>query len=383
MTTRRMLYLQFNNPGAYPPLMHSARILADAGWQVRLLGVGTSFTEGFKTTAHPRIETRLLPNAAGGWRLKFWYLHYGLRAFLTVALWRPRWIYVSDPLAAPFGCVLWLLGWRRLIYHEHDAPAAEGQNGFMRFVLRCRLRLARQAEIVVAPNRTRAELLREASGREHPVFCVWNCPHSSELAPLGSDMVGEDDFVVVYHGSINADRVPMPLIAALRHTPEAVKLHIIGYETVAGAVAQILAAAAAWGLGERVRYLGAFATREEILQIARGCQLGVALFPQDPDSDINLRLMAGASNKIFDYLACGLPVLTSRSPDWIALIEAHGLGFTCDPGDELALAAVLRQASEQRDALRAMGEAGRRKILGEWHYERCFAPVLAALEGPP
>lgn len=383
MKNRRMLYLQFNNPGAYPPLMHSARVLADSGWQVRLLGVSISFTEGFKTAAHPRIETRLLPNAPGGWRLKLWYFHYGLRALLMVALWRPQWIYLSDPLSAPLGCLLWLLGRRRLVYHEHDAPTADGQNGFMRFVLRCRLRLARQAAIVIAPNLTRAERLRAESGRVRPVLCVWNCPHSSELVPLAGKASDESDFVIVYHGSINADRVPMPLIAALRQAPTAVKLHIIGYETVAGAVARILAAAAAWGLGERVRYLGAFATREEILQIAHRCQLGVALFPQDPDSDINLRLMAGASNKIFDYLACGLPVLTSSSPDWIALIEAHGLGFTCDPSDEQALAAVLRHAYEQRDALRAMGEAGRRKILDEWHYERCFAPVLAALEGPP
>ena len=37
---RRILYVQFTNPAAYPPLEHSARILADAGWDVMFLGTG-------------------------------------------------------------------------------------------------------------------------------------------------------------------------------------------------------------------------------------------------------------------------------------------------------------------------------------------------------
>ena len=31
---RSVLYLQYTSPANYPPLEHSSRILADAGWQV-------------------------------------------------------------------------------------------------------------------------------------------------------------------------------------------------------------------------------------------------------------------------------------------------------------------------------------------------------------
>ena len=31
---RRIMYVQYVNPGMYPPLEHSSRILADAGWEV-------------------------------------------------------------------------------------------------------------------------------------------------------------------------------------------------------------------------------------------------------------------------------------------------------------------------------------------------------------
>ena len=31
---KRVVYVQYTNPAAYPPLEHSSRILADAGWQV-------------------------------------------------------------------------------------------------------------------------------------------------------------------------------------------------------------------------------------------------------------------------------------------------------------------------------------------------------------
>jgi hypothetical protein len=34
----KILYLQYTNPAAYPPLEHNSRILANEGWQVLFLG---------------------------------------------------------------------------------------------------------------------------------------------------------------------------------------------------------------------------------------------------------------------------------------------------------------------------------------------------------
>jgi hypothetical protein len=52
----------------------------------------------------------------------------------------------------------------------------------------------------------------------------------------------------------------------------------------------------------------------------------------------------------------------------------------CNPADVNSLAAVMTWCVEHREQVRAMGEAGRRRILAEWNYERQFHDVAQALQ---
>ena len=55
---RPILYVQYTNPGAYPPLEHSARILADRGWKVHFLGTGSLGAHALQFEVHPNIAVR-------------------------------------------------------------------------------------------------------------------------------------------------------------------------------------------------------------------------------------------------------------------------------------------------------------------------------------
>lgn len=55
MAIQRILYVQYTDPAAYPPIEHSSRLLADRGWQVVLLGSGTARNLNLRLPAHPRI----------------------------------------------------------------------------------------------------------------------------------------------------------------------------------------------------------------------------------------------------------------------------------------------------------------------------------------
>jgi glycosyltransferase involved in cell wall biosynthesis len=93
---------------------------------------------------------------------------------------------------------------------------------------------------------------------------------------------------------------------------------------------------------------------------------------QDP----NLQFMVGASNKPFDYLACGLALLVSDLPSWRQLYVDASYGLVCDPDDPASIAAALLWFLEHPDDQRAMGERGRQRVATEWNYEHQFAPVL-------
>lgn len=50
---RRILYIQFMDPAAYPPLEHSSRLLADRGWEVLFLGTVTRGEPPLRLPTHP------------------------------------------------------------------------------------------------------------------------------------------------------------------------------------------------------------------------------------------------------------------------------------------------------------------------------------------
>src|ERR1700719_2139307 len=103
---RRILYVQFTDPAAYPPIEHSAVLLAERGWDVLLLGTGTLNDLKLELPAHPRIRVRKMAFVRAGWRQKLNYITFFLWILYWTLRWRPQWMYASDPLAAP---VAWLV----------------------------------------------------------------------------------------------------------------------------------------------------------------------------------------------------------------------------------------------------------------------------------
>ncbi len=124
---KKILYLQYTNPAAYPPLQHSSGILADAGWEVLFLGIRSYDVETLSFPPRPGITVRQLWPCRPGWKLK---LHYGWFVCWVLAwtiFWRPRWVYASDVYATPIAWILSFLPGICVIYHEHDAPDWERQ----------------------------------------------------------------------------------------------------------------------------------------------------------------------------------------------------------------------------------------------------------------
>src|SRR5689334_999500 len=146
----RVLYVQYTNPAAYPPLEHSAEILADAGMDVRMFGT-TILGDMLELKPDPRIRVRLHPFRSEGWRQKLNYVSFLLAALVEGVRSRPTWIYASDPLACPVALVLSWFVRARLIYHEHDSPdtsdGAPQPSIFMRLVLRARMAIGRKADV--------------------------------------------------------------------------------------------------------------------------------------------------------------------------------------------------------------------------------------------
>jgi glycosyltransferase involved in cell wall biosynthesis len=386
----RILFVQYTNPAAYPPLEHSSRIFARKGWDVLFLGTGALGADALRFPPHERIEGRQISFCPGGWRQKLHYIQFCLWILWRTFQWRPQKVYASDPLSCPIGLALSFLSHLSVIYHEHDSPQSEvgGQRSeiskFMKFVLWARQQLARRASVCVLPNEQRAARFDIETGRStvdalRSPLIVWNCPSLEEVS---APRIAHDggDFWVLYHGSIVPSRLPRTVLSALALLPSAVKLRVIGYETVGhkGYVQELKQLASGLRIDERVEFVGAVPQRGDLLARCRGCDVGLALMPKE-NTDSNAQTMVGASNKPFDYLACGLALLVSDLPDWRRMFVDLGYGLACDIDDPKSIATALQWFTDHPHEMRQMGGRGRQRILAEWNYERQFEPVLEIL----
>ena len=87
--------------------------------------------------------------------------------------------------------------------------------------------------------------------------------------------------------------------------------------------------------------------------------------------------MRGARpNKLFDYMAAGLPIVVNMDGEARSIVEDAHAGVYIPAEDALALANAIRELSDAADRRRTMGEAGFTHV-SQAHSRETTARVLA------
>ena len=375
----KVVYIQYTNPYIYPPIEHSARIFAAHNWEVRFLGIHVEgAADNLRFGCVPNTSVELMQRWGPGIRLKFHFTWFLVWCCWKVWIMKPHLLYVSDPLASPIGMFLALFTDIPIIYHEHDSPQQHSARIIESFVLFCRKHLARKCVACVLPNTNRAAAFATNNKSCKLVLSVMNCPSVEELNGCSASSINRK-LKVYYHGSIVPERLPVTVLDALSLVPNVV-LTVVGYGTIdrPDYVEYFKSQVACRSLSSRVIYYGVVSPREELLRVCSQQNLGLALVPMCTDEP-NLAAMAGASNKVFDYLATGLPILVSDLPDHRRLFVDAGVAKVCDPRDPESIASAFRWFLNNEGEAHQMGMKGKEKVIREWNYEYQFQPVLGLL----
>lgn len=369
----RVLYLQYTSPGAYPPLENSARMLAEHGWDVRLLGARRAGLERLVVRPHENLDMRLMSAIPRGVRHRVHYLAYCAWAAGHTLWWRPDWVYASDFFGAPPGLFATHLPRTRVLYHEHDAPGPGSRSLLTKACLAARRSLLRRCDAVVVPGPGRESAFAGTAGAARPVMEVWNCPRKGDIP--ASRQPPAPPLRVVYHGTLVPERLPVAVVDALATLDTDWRLVIAGYETVLnrGHLQRLVDRATRLGCRGNLELHGPLA-RSELFGLASTCHVGLALVPRR-SADLNMANMPRASCKVFDYLASGAMVVVSDDAEWRRSYVEPGLGLACDPGSVDSLSAAFRWCARHPEEMSAMGRRGQDLVRSSWNYEEQFAPV--------
>ncbi len=233
---------------------------------------------------------------------------------------------------------------RRIIYDAHEYFT--GQHGLPeRRITHC---LWKSVEKLILPRLTWMITVSDSiAGLYHSEYgvspvVVRNVASAAGLPqPRSRDELGvaADELLVVLQGSgINPGRGGAELIAAMRLT-RGVKLLIIG---AGDEMTALKRQAEECRNGKGIIFLPRMPWTE-MIRYTMACDAGLSL---DHDSCINQRY--SLPNKVFDYIAAGIPVIVSPLPEVKRVVEEYGCGLVIDEVTPEAIARQLQRVADDR-----------------------------------
>lgn len=184
-------------------------------------------------------------------------------------------------------------------------------------------------------------------------------PTARDLRDLpGGGRIAPHRPVVLYLGGLMAGRGLEQLVDAMAIV-EGPQLVILGEGPLA---ASLRGRADRLGIGDRVIMLEPVPS-EQVVAHAASADLGVS-----PYVPTGLNNRYSMPNKLFQYLAAGIPVVASDFPQVREVVEGAGAGLVADMTDPAAIAAAIEGILADPEAARAMGARGRRAVADRYHW---------------
>ena len=231
-----------------------------------------------------------------------------------------------------------------------SVAALQGRSIVQSFWTRLERSRGRRARTVLTVNESIAGLLRS---RFPDVRVIRNVPDFPP--PVVSDLlrtaagIPPDRHVLLSQGGLQKGRGALPLITALRSLPDC-HLVFLGDGPLGGDIA---AAAAIEGVSDRVTCLPAVPSIE-LPGWTASADLGFCLI-----ENLGRSYHLSLPNKLFEYIAAGVPVVGSDFPEIGALLRDTGAGIAVDPSDNELLVRAVRTLLDDRTRYERAVEACR------------------------
>jgi len=210
----------------------------------------------------------------------------------------------------------------------------------------------RRADAVITVCGSLASAMKEFSGIADEVYVVRNIPDLSRVptriyGSLRDELnLADDRFLLLWQGGVGPSRMIEPIIQALPLAEKCVfAIRGPGLEAYG---AQYRALAEQLSVGGRLVFLP-LVPSSDVVAAAQGADAGVWTLP-----NLCKNFYYALPNKIFEYLATGLPVLVANYPEAEKLVVRSGAGLSFDPYDPRSIAEVINRISGDPDLRQSM-----------------------------
>ncbi len=324
-------------------------IAAGSGGRQHVKGVKVVMVKRYRI---PLVTMRRIYRAARGERAHFYHLH--------------------EPQLWPLAFLLKIRCRCKVIYdvHEHlpemirdfsTKPRSVATFWATIFSLLDQLLVRRVDATMVASDL----LASRFSGMARRVVTIYNYPRidlfdGQQPPPPGLKQRHGSGRIVFYHGQIARARGMPVLMRACKiaaRTTQNLRLIMLGHIFGRSYGAELRTSMHREGVGGFVEILDPV-PHEEVPRYLALSEVGLVVLP--PLSVFRESLPI----KLFEYMACGVPVVASRLPAIKRVIEETGCGLLVDPENAEEIGMAIAYLLEHPEEARAMGQRGK-KAVGE------------------
>jgi glycosyltransferase involved in cell wall biosynthesis len=295
-----------------------------------------------------------------------------LTALVRAVRTRSSLYHAHDPELIPALLVLRLLG-KTVVYDAHERLSAQVKSKhYLPFgTHRAAYALARGLEKVIGRGANRVVAASGLYAKAFPparVTVVGNYPDLTHFVPA-ADAEFATPARFGYVGGITQIRGINELVDAMEmvNATDRAVLRLVGAFGPA-ALQSSVSARPGW---QHVEYAGSVPLTEVAHQL-EGCLAGIVTYLPTPHN------MIGSPNKVFEYMAMGLPVILSDFPAWRDMLDGVDCGLFVDPSDPASLAAAMRRLIHDRELAKRLGANGRAAVEGRLNWTTQLAALIEA-----
>jgi glycosyltransferase involved in cell wall biosynthesis len=359
-----------------------AKALAQAGHQVSLFalhGPGLpqqTLKDGYRVE-WIHVRSRSWGKSAPLRLLK--YVEFCLRYVARAVRMRPSLIHAHDVNALVPSYFAARMGGAKLVYDAHELWAERRQpllraSWLRKMVSLVEGALARRCDAVITVNPSLAEYLATLHHIDTPTVVT----HCQEYHPIDRSELLRDELnipanqhIIIYPGLLAPGRGLENLILAAEHLDRAVVV-LMGRDRLNGALQRLVEER---GSHDRVLFHPAVPP-EDVQRYVASADLGVM-----PTQNVDRSYYYGAGNKLYHFLAAGIPAAVSNHPEKRRVVETYGVGAVFDETDPVDIARTINRLLNDQGAYTAMSSRAREAARTTCNWQVESRKLVALYEG--
>ena len=382
---KKIAFVLFSDPMIYPPTMNAAAILAEHGCEVDIVGV--HHKTGDHIPAPDGTKFLYQGHLKKGIGFRFDFIKF---CFSFARLARSRgydWIFSYNMTGAVPGFLGSRVCGSRFLYHVHDITIVKKPYSFYSLLKRLEYFCARKADVVSFPQQDRADLFAAEAKLARQPLIVMNGPRLN----WASQRFGDPEVialrkrcgrVVLYQGGLNWKRGLRQVLESMPMWQLKAGLCLLGNIDLEPSFPEAaLRLAASLGVRDRV-LVRTTMPYLELSKVTQFCDVGLGVMATpDQNQCINICHLAGASNKLVEYMACDLPVVVPNTGEYEKFIGKLGLGVLVDASQPESIAEGINELLGDAEKYKNISEKARAFFRDVLNYDQQFLPILKLILG--